>query len=518
MSQILLPQRFLAQPQYPAALDKGHWFGSKATFAITGAAPDFNAATGKSVSVAGVGSGSSIRVTEKGKSLYTPNGGWANIDVGQDWQGPNTIIALCRVNSIDGAWGGLFSKDSSSPSTQFAVGRFDSSNSLYGSVDNSTAVSFGGSTISSLVDFSVIAFTHSGVASTGMSYYRNGALVGTTSALGAQPSGTGVLGLGRSRDSSASFDSDVDWIAFIRAPIVVSAAQIKELSDNIWAVWKAPDRRIFVAAAGGTTDATGSSAGVATVSGVGASTAQSTGSGSGSSTASGAGASVAETTGSASGSSTVSGVGDFTLPGSSVGTASGTSSASGVTTSTAASSGAGNGVASVSGVGASTVSTEGVASGSATVSGAGDSIVPTVVSAVGTASGSSTVRGVSDEGDSLGGDDAILIYEEPKKKKRKPKKSLADIISDAIGAIAKEAEDIPGPTHKHSKIRELPQKEAVLVPALGPATIDPVEQFRAAEEEAQKVSALLAQYQEEVKRREFEEDEELLMLIAMEML
>ena len=260
MSQILLPQRFLAQPQYPAALDKGHWFGSKATFAITGAAPDFNAATGKSVSVAGVGSGSSIRVTEKGKSLYTPNGGWANIDVGQDWQGPNTIIALCRVNSIDGAWGGLFSKDSSSPSTQFAVGRFDSSNSLYGSVDNSTAVSFGGSTISSLVDFSVIAFTHSGVASTGMSYYRNGALVGTTSALGAQPSGTGVLGLGRSRDSSASFDSDVDWIAFIRAPIVVSAAQIKELSDNIWAVWKAPERRIFIASAATSHDLIGANA------------------------------------------------------------------------------------------------------------------------------------------------------------------------------------------------------------------------------------------------------------------
>lgn len=257
MPQILLPQRFLSQPQYPARLDKNHWFGSRATFAITGAAPDFNAATGRREAITGGGSGFSIRTTIHGKSLYTPDGGWVNFDVGQDWAGPNTIIALCRVSAIDSPWGGLFSKEATSTSTQFAIGRNDSSDSLYGSVANATALSFGAGTILSLEDFCVIAFTHSGAAGTTMSYYRNGVLTGATTALDAQPSGADVLGLGRSRDALATYDSDVDWIAFLRAPFVASAEQIRELSSNIWSIWKAPKRRIWTVSSGATSSLSG---------------------------------------------------------------------------------------------------------------------------------------------------------------------------------------------------------------------------------------------------------------------
>lgn len=246
----MLPNRFRQQPQGAVHLDPAHWFGSRATFAITGALPDFNAATGKGVSLTAGGSGFSVRATTHGKSLYTPDGGWVNFDVGQDWAGPNTIVALCRVNTINNPWGGLFSKDTGTGfSTQFAIGRDNATDSLYGSVEDSTAISFGASTIPALADYSVIAFTHSGVTSTGVSYYRNGVLIGVTSALPAQPSGSGVLGLGRSRDVNASYDSDVDWIAFLRAPFVASAAQIKELSDNIWSIWKAPSRKLWAPSA-----------------------------------------------------------------------------------------------------------------------------------------------------------------------------------------------------------------------------------------------------------------------------
>jgi hypothetical protein len=154
--------------------------------------------------------------------------------------------------------------------------------------------------------------------------------------------------------------------------------------------------------------------------------------------------------------------------------------------------------------------TVGTASGTASVSGVGAS----AASATGTASGSSSVSGVAEGGeDSLGGDDGILIYEEPKKKK-KPRKRIEDILEDAVRSVVRKAEK-QKPVAKPKAVKVVAPKE---ITSLSPALLDPAEQLRVAEEEAEKVHALLAQYQEQVKRREMEEDEELLMLIAMEML
>lgn len=255
MGKLVLPNSFGFQPQYPAPLDQSKLLAKDFTVFINFAVPGYNAATGKTLSISTAGSGVTQRATDKGISLYTPNGAWADIAVGEDWVGPNTLIGILRLNSIDSPYGGLFSKDIFAGTTQFAVGRDNTTSSLYGAVENGTAVSFGGASIPALSSVSVVAFTHSGVASTPMSYYRNGLLVGSTTALGTQNSGTGVLGLGRSRDASASFDSDVDWLAFGRAKRVFSAAEIASLAtpESLWALQKAPARRLWgVSAAIGT--------------------------------------------------------------------------------------------------------------------------------------------------------------------------------------------------------------------------------------------------------------------------
>lgn len=114
----------------------------------------------------------------------------------------------------------------------------------------------------------------------------------------------------------------------------------------------APPTRLWLASS--TTpsgDTVGSSTGLATVSGVGASVAESTGSSIGLATVSGVSdsASVVSAVGNATGSSTVSGVGSSSTAGSSTGSSSGSSTASGVSASIAASTGSASGEAVVTG-------------------------------------------------------------------------------------------------------------------------------------------------------------------------
>ena len=248
MSAIILPSRFNKQPQYAAPLDKRHWLTKDVTVAITGATPGFNAATSQPLNITPGGSGYSRRVTPHGWALYTPNDGWAHLALGVDWQGPNTVFMVCRMNDIDNPWGGLFAKLSTGTSTQFAVGRESYNDLLYGAVEDSTATIISGTSISSmsgLSGFAVMAFTHSGATSSAMSFYRNGIFVGNSTALGAQPSGTGDLILGASRDQLAAYDSDIDWIGFVRAKRVLSASEIAEASRSLWSLWQAPQRRLW---------------------------------------------------------------------------------------------------------------------------------------------------------------------------------------------------------------------------------------------------------------------------------
>ena len=252
MSAIILPGRFNKQPQYAAPLDKRHWLTKDVTVAITGATPGFNAATSQPLSITSGGSGYSRRLTPHGWSLYTPNGGWASLALGVDWQGPNTVFALCRVIDIDNPWGGLFNKFSTGTSSQFGVGRRTSNDELYGAV-NDTTQAIPGSTVSGLAlgssGFTVLTFTHDGSSTSGMSFYRNGILIGTTAALGVQNSGAGNLIIGASRDQSASFDSDADWMGFVRAKRVLSVGEVAEVSRSMWSLWQAPQKRLWTVSA-----------------------------------------------------------------------------------------------------------------------------------------------------------------------------------------------------------------------------------------------------------------------------
>ena len=167
MSAIILPGRFNKQPQYAAPLDKRHWLTKDVTVAITGATPGFNAATSQPLSITSGGSGYSRRLTPHGWSLYTPNGGWASLALGVDWQGPNTVFALCRVIDMDNPWGGFLAKLSTGTSSQFGVGRRTFNDELYGAVNDTTQV-IPGATVSGLTSgFTVLAFTHDGSATSG---------------------------------------------------------------------------------------------------------------------------------------------------------------------------------------------------------------------------------------------------------------------------------------------------------------------------------------------------------------
>lgn len=115
----------------------------------------------------------------------------------------------------------------------------------------------------------------------------------------------------------------------------------------------------------------GSSAGSATASGVGASTAAAAGTSAGSATAPGVGASTAAATGTAAGQGAATGAGASTAA--ATGTSSGTSTATGVSPGGSTESGAGTsaGSATAAGVGASTAAATGTSAGSATATAVG---------------------------------------------------------------------------------------------------------------------------------------------------
>ena len=225
------------QPLVQSDLDPAHWLTPYVTFAMNGAVPGYDSASKAAVTVSAGGSGYSIRTITGGTSLWTPNGGWARFAVGQDWSGgARSVIALCRVNGADNPWGGLFAKLSSGTSSQFGAGRRNFDDAVYGAVNDTTQL-IPASTISSLSGVSVLVLTHNGLSTSGISFYLNGTLVGTTAAAGAPLSGTGNLILGASRDLSATFDSDVDWLAFIHVNKVPTSTEITTISSNVWAMW-----------------------------------------------------------------------------------------------------------------------------------------------------------------------------------------------------------------------------------------------------------------------------------------
>ena len=235
----------------------------------------------------------------------------------------------------------------------------------------------------------------------------------------------------------------------------------------------APSTRLWLASSTAPSgDTVGSSTGIATVSGVGAS--------------------VAASTGSSSGLATVSGVGDSASSAGATGSAAGSSTASGVGASTAASTGSADGVATVSGVGSSSTagSSTGSASGSSTVNGVSASIA----ASVGSASGEAVVTGrtpvVVIEAEFSGGF-PYIDHDERRKKQR----VKLGIVKDLV------------PPPKASKIKGLEGKKA----ALGPTP----QERRLAQQEA--LNAELRRLVQVEVQLELEREEEAIVRMLMEL-
>lgn len=183
-------------------------------------------------------------------------------------------------------------------------------------------------------------------------------------------------------------------------PVAWTDDGVKGFSANPWSLFKASDRRLWIEPAP-SSEGVGSASGSATVSGVGAS--------------------IVSTSGSSSGAATVSGVGSFTSEGGGAGSSSGVATVSGVGASIAASTGSASGSASVSGVGGSVAagSAVGSSNGSATVTGVGASIA----ASAGTASGEAVVTGKSPvvapvQDEAFSGGYPVIDHEKRRRKKR----------------------------------------------------------------------------------------------------
>lgn len=233
--------RRYTQPQNgPAQIDWSNPITRGLTASYCGASGGYNAATGKSDAVSVGGTGYTKSTVAFGNSVKTSAAsGWASIAVNQDWSGPNTILLLSVFNTITSAWGGIFSKISSGTETQIGAGRNNTGNTIYIGVSAAIANPVAGSSISQDIGKqSVNVFTHTGVASTGGLLYHNGVLVGSTTNLGIQASGTGPLILGNDRSATSPLASGIDFGLVLRFNRVLSPAEIAPLSANPWQIFK----------------------------------------------------------------------------------------------------------------------------------------------------------------------------------------------------------------------------------------------------------------------------------------
>lgn len=516
------------QPQYAAPLDKKHQLAKDFTFFINCAVPQFNAATGKTVPITLGGTGTAQRGSPHGVSLWTPNDSWLNYDVQQDWSGPGTFYMLCRINAIDPQWGSFFTKDASPTVGQIGIGRFSVENDIYGTTGPTVANRITNLHVSDLVGYNILAFSTT-AAGDGLNAYVNGVYIGSSASSDAQTAGTGALGLGRSRlESTTDNDCDVDWLAVGRANRVHSAAEIYSLSHNRQAIWQllqAPVRRLSIAssssgvsgtvaytnandtlAASGTTTVTGSLA---------KTNANDTSAASGTTTVTGSLAKTnANDTVSASGAvgSDVTGTVSYT-------NANDTSAASGTTTVTGSASKA-------------NANDTSAASGATTVTGslakinANDTLSAT--GAVGSVSGTvdytnrndtSSASGEIGANLEQGGDDFPGIVIEKRRKKtlaEQPNKHLENIIDEAVKEVfGRES----GPGLIHNEINGLEEEKAQKEPKKAIVGSGPQKDETSLlsqeviDGEAEKVAALLAQYQEQVRLAQMQEDEELLIMI-----
>lgn len=254
MSVILLPLRFRQQPQYPARLDPSHPLFKDLVLAYS---------AGRGLHDAKHGFGSTVGTMlqgagQKGRYIQPSDGSsyaqFASID---DYNilGEITIFARIRTSSL-GSQQAIVIKSESGGGTNTPFGLLIESD---GSVSLNRATSTGGASfrvwasaakLSANTDY-VIVVSQGGDISVGPAFYING--IPDSGAPSSLYSGNGSgppaataqsVKLGNRTDLASRFLGGIyDVLVFRR---MLAAPEIAALSSNVWSVWKAPERRIFI--------------------------------------------------------------------------------------------------------------------------------------------------------------------------------------------------------------------------------------------------------------------------------
>lgn len=253
---ITLPQRFLKQPQHPAPLDPGHPLFKDIVFAysagrglLDGRHPDKTGTFAGTMQVGYGGGGKYLKTGAASSHLA-----FGSID---DYNvlGEVTAVALVRQATTT-TQGVVIHKCESSGGTNTPFGLL---------IESSGAVSFNRSNASGSRPFrvwassatltanqlAVIAATQGADMSTAPKFFIDGALDSGAATNLYDGAGSGAptptpvsLKLGNRTDHLSRFNGEIYDVLVLRRAL--SAAEIADLSRNIWAVWQAPARRLWV--------------------------------------------------------------------------------------------------------------------------------------------------------------------------------------------------------------------------------------------------------------------------------
>ncbi|WON73734.1 LamG-like jellyroll fold domain-containing protein [Nitrosospira sp. Is2] len=272
-----LSQRFLKQPQHAAPLDPNHPLFKDIVFAYSAGRGLLDGKhPGKSGSFAGTmlygygANGKHVRTGAANSHLAFPNIDDYNV------LGEVTAVALIRQASAT-SQGSIVHKAETSGGTNTPFGLL---------VESTGAISFnrsnaGGSTpfrvwasaaTLAVNQLAVIAATQGGEISVPPKFFIDGGFdSGTPTGLyggtgtGA-PTPTSVsLKLGNRTDNFSRFSGEIYDVIILKR--VLSASEIADLSRNVWAIWQAPSRRLWVIAA--ETNLTGTAFGQSNSAGLG---------------------------------------------------------------------------------------------------------------------------------------------------------------------------------------------------------------------------------------------------------
>lgn len=234
MSNLILPQKWTSQPQYPVQIDwgnpltRGLCLGNTASLfnnAVNGAPP-----TRKTISV-----------SKKAETVYSH----ANGEIVFSAPGIRAFVGRYLFDPTNARFGGMFSSTNRSgiyfeyTSSQLKAVVFN--NGAWSTTNIGSTPATG-----ALITLAVVSDSD-----TSHRVYRDGVLVATLTNT-AQVSTFNVAGA-MYCDASAFYTAAVkDVVGFAGFTSTPSNTEIKSLSDNPWQIFKPQARRIFVASAGGT--------------------------------------------------------------------------------------------------------------------------------------------------------------------------------------------------------------------------------------------------------------------------